>query len=124
MADRRCRGFWFSNRFIVICHSEDLRVAQRLAAPKADTVYVEKTLTEAAREFGITANALGYKANKKAEGEDVVLYSVFPDKLLPAEVFESYGTIRFINEFPLVIYALLNGGTLIMDEFDASILWR
>lgn len=112
---------WFSNKFIVIYHSEDLRVARRLADPKANTVYVEKTLTEAAREFGITANALGYKASKETEGEDVILYSIFRDKLLPAEVFESYGTIRFINEFPLVIYALLNGGTLIMDEFDASI---
>lgn len=112
---------WFSNKFIIIYHSEDLRVTRRLADPKANTVYVEKTLTEAAREFGITANALGYKANKETEGEDVILYSIFRDKLLPAEVFESYGTIRFINEFPLVIYALLNGGTLIMDEFDASI---
>jgi predicted ATPase len=112
---------WFSNKFIVIYHAEDLRMARRLADPKANTVYVEKTLTEAAREFGITANALGYKASNK-EGDDVILYSILRDnKLLPAEVFESYGTIRFINEFPLVIYALLNGATLIMDEFDASI---
>ena len=110
---------WFSNKFVVIYHSDDLRVARRLADPKADTVYVEKTLTEAAREFGIMANELGYKASK--EGEDVILYSIFGDKLLPAEIYESYGTIRFINEFPLVIYVLLNGGTLIMDEFDASI---
>ena len=36
-------------------------------------------------------------------------------------MFESYGTIRFINEFPLVIKALLTGATLVMDEFDASI---
>ena len=42
-------------------------------------------------------------------------------KMLPADMFESYGTIRFINEFPLVIYALLHGATLVMDEFDASI---
>ena len=112
---------WFSNKFIVIYHSEDPRVARRLADPKDNTVYVEKTLTEAAREFGITANALGYKASNEKEGEDAILYSVLRDKALPAEIFESYGTIRFINEFPLVIYALVNGGTLIMDEFDASI---
>ena len=37
------------------------------------------------------------------EGEEVTLVSIFENKLLPAEVFESYGTIRFINEFPLVI---------------------
>ena len=39
-------------------------------------------------------------------------------KTLPAEVFESFGTIRFITEFPLVIYALLHGCTLVVDEFD------
>ena len=112
---------WFDKKFIVICHSDDLRIARHFADPKANTIYVEKTLTEAAQAFGITANALGYKMSGESEGEDAVLYSIFKDKLLPAEVFESYGTIRFINEFPLVIYALLNGGTLIMDEFDASI---
>ena len=30
-------------------------------------------------------------------------------------------TVFCDDEFPLVIYALLNGGTLVMDEFDASI---
>ena len=112
---------WFERKFIVFCHSESLRFARRFADPKGNTVYVEKTLTEAAKAFGITANALGYKKSNEKDGEDAVLYSIFHDKLLPAEVFESYGTIRFINEFPLVIYALLNGATLVMDEFDASI---
>ena len=40
---------------------------------------------------------------------------------IPAELFESYGTIRFVNMFPLVVNALLNGGTLVVDEFDASL---
>ena len=63
---------------------------------------------------------MGYKpARDKEESE---LYSILTNNAsIPAEVFESYGTIRFINEFPLVIYVLLNGGTLVMDEFDASI---
>lgn len=112
---------WFANRFIVVCHAEDMRIVRKFADPKANTIYVEKTLTDAARAFGITANALGYKPNSDKEGEDVMLVSIFGNKLLPAEVFESYGTIRFINEFPLVILALLTGGTLVMDEFDASI---
>ncbi len=112
---------WFINRFIVICHSENLRIIRNYADPKSNTIYVEKTLTDAAREFGITANALGYKTSKDNEQADAELYSIFRDKSLPAEEFESYGTIRFINEFPLIILALLNGGTLVMDEFDASI---
>ena len=40
---------------------------------------------------------------------------------MTADDFESYGTIRFVNEFPLIIRALLQGATLVMDEFDASI---
>ena len=40
---------------------------------------------------------------------------------IAAEIFESYGTIRFINMFPLVIKAIQTGGTLVIDEFDASI---
>ena len=113
--------FWFSNKFIVVYRSDDMRLVTKFADPKANTVYVETTLTEAAREFGITGNALGYKATGKDEAEDTVLCSILGNKLLPAEMFESYGTIRFINEFPLVILVLQNGGTLVMDEFDASI---
>ena len=112
---------WFSNKFIVVYRSDDMRVVRKFADPKANTVYVETTLTEAAKEFGITGNALGYKSSGKEDAEDTVLCSILGDKLLPAEMFESYGTIRFVNEFPLVILVLLNGGTLVMDEFDASI---
>jgi len=112
---------WFSKRFIVVCHAEDMRIVRKFVDPKANTIYIEKTLTDAARVFGITANALGYKTNSDKEGQDVTLVSIFENKLIPAEVFESYGTIRFVNEFPLVILALINGGTLVMDEFDASI---
>lgn len=114
---------WFDKKLVVIYQSNDMRVTRRLSEPKANTVYVETTLTEAARMFGITASALGYKMAGEKEGEDLELYSILnhKNKMLPAELFESYGTIRFINEFPLVISAVLNGGTLIMDEFDASI---
>ena len=112
---------WFNNKFIVVYRSDDMRLVRKFADPKANTVYVETTLTEAAREFGITGNALGYKSAGKDDAEDTVLCSILGNKLLPAEIFESYGTIRFINELPLVILVLLNGGTLVMDEFDASI---
>ena len=110
---------WFENKFIVIYRADSIQSMRKFANPADHTIYVEKTLTEVAKEFGITANALGYRADE----DDVVLCSVFDDKkiAIPAEDFESYGTIRFINEFPLIIRALLQGATLIMDEFDASI---
>lgn len=104
-----------------IYRSDALKVMHKFADPKENTVYIEKTLTEAAKEFGINSYALGYKAIN--DGNDVVLCSIFNSNniAIPAGAFESCGTIRFINEFPLVINALLNGGTLVMDEFDASI---
>lgn len=110
---------WFENKFIVIYRADAIRSTRKFADPAEHTIYVEKTLTEAAKEFGITANALGYRA----DGEDVVLCSLLDDKkiAIPAESFESYGTIRFVNEFPLIIRALLQGATLVMEEFDASI---
>ena len=36
-------------------------------------------------------------------------------------LFESYGIVRFVNIFPLVSTALLEGCTLVIDEFDVSI---
>lgn len=112
---------WFENKFVVIYRSDAIRTMRNFADPKEDTIYVEKTLTEAARMFGVTSNTLGYKPTNKED--EVVLCSIFKNKnvAIAAEAFESYGTIRFINEFPLVINVMLNGGTLIMDEFDASI---
>ena len=107
---------------MVVYRSDAVQIMRKFANPKANTVYVEKTLTEASKVFGVNSNALGYKA--AADGDDdVVLCSIFNDKkiAIPAEFFESYGTVRFVNEFPLVINALLNGSALVMDEFDASI---
>lgn len=112
---------WFQNKFMVIYRADEIKIMRNFTSLKDNTVYIETTLTEAAKEFGINSNVLGYKAS--SDGKDVVLCSIFNDKkiAIPADTFESYGTIRFINEFPLIIHVLLNGGTLVMDEFDASI---
>lgn len=114
---------WFENKFIVIYRSDSLRVLREFNESESKKFYVERTLTEAAQEFGIHSNALGYVVAK--DSEPTVLSSIINDgtvkAVLPAEMYESYGTVRFVNEFPLIIDALLNGGTLVMDEFDASI---
>lgn len=82
---------------------------------------VDEYLNEAASRFGINSNKLVYIKNKKADNPPA-LCSVMPNKrVVPSEFFESYGTIRFVNLFPLVAEALRNGTTLIIDEFDSSI---
>ncbi|MCG8483837.1 MAG: ATP-binding protein [Clostridia bacterium] len=114
---------WLENRFMVIYRADSLSLIKKFSDPKKQTVYIEKTTNDAARVFGINSNALGYIG---AEDEnDAKLCSIFDGKdnntAIAAELFESYGTIRFVNMFPLVINALINGGTLVVDEFDASL---
>jgi hypothetical protein len=80
-------------------------------------------LNEAAALFGVNSNALGYILD--GEHEEAQLCSIFnrnsKHAAIPVELFESYGTIRFINLFPLVLRTLREGGILVVDEFDASI---
>ena len=114
---------WLENKFIVIYRADALQLIKKLSDPKKQTVYIEKTINDAARIFGINSNALGYIVPE--DDSEAKLCSIFEGKknkkAMDAELFESYGTIRFVNMFPLVINALLNGGTLVVDEFDASL---
>jgi len=114
---------WLENRFMVIYRADSLNLVKKFSDPKKQTVYIEKTTNDAARVFGINSNALGYIIPE--DESEAKLCSIFDGendkKAMAAELFESYGTIRFINMFPLVINALLNGGTLVVDEFDASL---
>lgn len=42
-------------------------------------------------------------------------------RTVPAEDYKSYGTVRFVDLFPLVGRAMPAGGAFVVDEFDASI---
>ena len=114
---------WLDNKFMVIYRADSMRLIRKFSDPKKKSVYIEKTLNEAATYFGINSNALGYVV--EGENNEAKLCSLFgaskKGTAIPAELFESYGTIRFVNMFPLVVNALLNGSTLVVDEFDASI---
>ena len=116
---------WFANKFMVIYRADSMQLIKRFSDPKKKAVYVEQTTDKAAKLFGINSNAVGYVVSE--DESDAKLYSIFQnmrDKksaAIAAEIFESYGTIRFINLFPLVIKAIRMGGTLVVDEFDASI---
>lgn len=114
---------WLDNKFMVIYRADSIHLIRKFSDPKKKSIYVEKTLNEAATYFGINSNALGYVVD--GDNNEAKLFSLFQKTkkgaAIPAELFESYGTIRFVNMFPLVVNALLNGGTLVVDEFDASI---
>ncbi|HEY5583344.1 MAG TPA: ATP-binding protein [Ruminiclostridium sp.] len=114
---------WLEIKFMVIYRADALNLIKKFSDPKKQTAYIEKTINDAARMFGINSNALGYIVQE--DDSEAKLCSIFDGKdkntAVSAELFESYGTIRFVNMFPLVINALLNGGTLVVDEFDASL---
>ena len=114
---------WLSRKFMVFCSADSLQLV-RQSSESNSPIYIEKTVNEAAKIFGINSNDLGYVCD--GENQESKLCSLFNNgqekgNLIPAELFESYGTIRFVNMFPLVVDALINGGTLIVDEFDASL---
>ncbi len=116
---------WFNNKFMVIYRADSMQLIKRFSNSGRKAIYVEQTVDKAAKIFGINSNAIGYVVSE--DDTEAKLCSLFKDNknnktsAMAAELFESYGTIRFINMFPLVIQAILTGGTLVVDEFDASI---
>lgn len=113
-------GEWIEKKLMVIYRADAVESVQSISDPKENTVYIERKYREALRMFGVNSNELGIIVDE--EKSQPTRISIFADQRgLSAEVFESYGTIRFLNMFPLVVKALLHGGTLIVDEFDASL---
>ncbi len=109
---------WLEDKFMVFCRADALQA--RPSSSKKDTLYINTTVNDAARLFGINSNALGYFSSE--EDSEPKLYSLLDkQEIVQADTFESFGTIRFVNMFPIVIDALLSGGTLVIDEFDASL---
>jgi len=111
---------WITDKFVVIYDASSIKLLRKFENPDNKTIYVEKTLEKAAKIFGVSGNNLGYTVDND---ESAVLCSLIKSKdaVIPAKFFESYGTYRFINVFPLVLKALKEGSTLVIDEFDASL---
>lgn len=112
---------WFENKFVVIYRCDAIEFNKKISESKEGTIYIENTINQAAKRFGINSNDLGYVVPE--DGSDTQLCSIFKKlgAVIPAELFESYGTVRFINIFPMIIKTLVEGSTLVVDEFDASI---
>lgn len=112
---------WFEKKFIVIYRADATEIKRKLDNTKGGKIFISRTTNDAAKLFGINSNALGYVVPE--DGGEPQLCSIFKDNgvAIPAKHFESYGTVRFINIFPLILKALVEGSVLVMDEFDANI---
>ena len=79
----------------------------------------------AAKEFGLASEGIAYPiTNKKEESKPLSIIPIQNKKngiMISANIFESFGTMRFLNIFPLIITAIECGTILVIDELDASI---
>lgn len=115
---------WFKIKFKIVYHADKIKYSPIISLDnKNDKYYTDKTLNKALKDFGLVAKQIVYPMNK--EKEHVEPLSMLEVKgegaILPAEVFESFGTIRFLNIFPLILSTIRSGATLVVDELDASI---
>ena len=112
---------WLEEKFIVIYRADAAEIKSKLDNTEGGRIFINRTTNDAAKLFGINSNALGYVVPE--DGGELQLCSIFKDNgvAIPAKHFESYGTVRFINMFPLILKALVEGSVLVLDEFDANI---
>ncbi len=117
---------WFKEKFLIFCHAEAMTVAPAIEKDRSAPLPLEPHFREALYDFGVTGHNLCYVANPDGTGAELCSLLKDPAKkdeagLINAKVFESYGTIRFAQLFPLIRNALIDGAVLVIDEFDASI---
>lgn len=112
---------WLNNKLMTVYSGNAVQINHKFSGIEDKLIVMPEMYNKAIDCFGANSGSLFYV--KEGKNEIAKLYSLFRNinKGIPAEDFESYGTIRFINLFPLIGAALITGGTLIVDEFDASI---
>lgn len=113
---------WFEKQLVVFCSSNKIETTPDIPEIKKDMLCSNDLTSRAAKSFGVYANQIGYVQ----KDDSLQLCSLFHKgkgnelAAVPADVFESLGTTRFLNLFPIIFSALKKGHTLILDEFDAS----
>ena len=109
---------YFSNYLKTSYHTDAAQMTPEFKEP----IFEDNMINEVAKYFGIISDKLVYvKPNKNPQEIPVLCSVVKGENYIPSQIFESYGTIRFINILPMLLFALSKGGTIIMDEFDSSI---
>ncbi len=112
---------WLKDKFDLVYRADQLELAAE--AEDGMRLYTHGPLNDALKEAFNVSNTIGYYDSKDENGTTLISFVADNgQKGIKAEVFESYGTLRFATAvYPLVENALKTGGTLVVDEFDASI---
>lgn len=111
---------WFKNKCNVILRANFIMSGPNIEDAEENQAVTSTFLNHATKMFSIHGNDIAYV--KSSNNKKMVPYSILPNgRVIPVNIFESYGTERFLNIFPIVVQTLQSGATLIMDEFDASL---
>ena len=123
---------WFEKNLIIIYDSNnfesgiDIKLEEykdKKSVTNEKMLFVPEVVEKVAQYLGLNSNHIGY--TRYNDSDKVVLCSMFNNNdikaVIPAEIIESMGTIRFINLFLPLFTAMLSGHTIIIDEFDNSL---
>lgn len=115
---------WFKDKFKIVYHTDMIQYSPIISSDnEKNKYYIDKDLNKAVKDFGLTSKQIAYPVNENKDQIEPLSVIDWKDGsvILPAEIFESFGTIRFLNIFPMILMTIDNGATLVIDELDASI---
>jgi len=115
---------WFDENLGTVYRADSLEINFVKTVIDSDKK-VGKMYNAIAKEIGISTDGIDFMQDKDEKSTMVSLIadkkSTKMVKVIPSEVVESFGTIRFLNLFPIFKDALERGGTIVIDELDSSI---
>ena len=111
---------WFNYKFRIVYQADMRNICPPFQEQQPGKFYIDARTNEVAKAFGIGGNDVGYIYDEETKRMQLSS-NVQKHITIIANAYESMGTVRFINLFPLLAEALIFGETLVIDEFDASI---
>ena len=111
---------WFAERWMVYHRVGETRELRRFMPAREDWHTLLRVQRKALQAFGGIHNEVKLW-RRVGNGEIIPCSSVGTGDDVPAEQFESAGTMRFLQVFSAVLRALQTGSVLALDDFDASL---
>ena len=120
---------WFQDKLRIIYHADKIHYAPNLESRidiknSNKKLFSNPQINEAVKEIGLTSEKIAYPiTDKKDLIFPVSVIKTIDEKgiVVPAEFFESFGTLRLLDIFPLMMATMKRGATLLVDELDASL---
>lgn len=110
---------WFSHKIIFLDYKRsDMELYMNLP----DESDAKKNILNMFHSMGL--DIVDYRIEKTEDPEKIKIYTVHQvrEKRYELDLHdESSGTIKIFNSIPFIIFVLLHGGTLIVDELDAKL---